>query len=153
MPRILVNFFILSLAKQKWHCPASRVELPLGGTQSFAPFTNYWTVYCSTSLSHWQKSLLSRIAESGMACLCMLWILIWLTFNHFDSKYSCSPKGYPQNGHILWLALLVPGLASQLLEFPLINYRYYWFVEISQVWAFKNVSLMMLNLWCQLDVN
>ena len=73
-------------------------------------------------------------------------------FSYFESQYSCSPKGYPQNGHTLWLALLVPGLASLLLEFPPINYRYFWFVEIWQVWAFKNVSLMMLNLLCQLDV-
>lgn len=51
-------------------------------------------------------------------------------FSYFESQYSCSPKGYPQNGHTLWLVLLVPGLASLLLEFPPINYRYFWFAEI-----------------------
>lgn len=87
-----------------------------------------------------------------MVSLWMLQILIWLTLVTLSQNILALLRGILRMV-TLWLALLVPGLVSLLLEFPPINYRYFWFVEIWQVWAFKNVSLMMLNLRCQLDVS
>lgn len=89
-----------------------------------------------------RKAFCLWITDSRVVYLHMLWIHIWLPFNYFEPKCSpCSPK----SGHTRWPALLAPGFVCLFLEFLPMKYRYFLFVEIWQLWTFKNIQNIPLR--------
>lgn len=89
-----------------------------------------------------RKAFCLWITDSRVVYLHMLWIHIWLPFNYFEPKCSpCSPK----SGHTRWPTLLAPGFVCLFLEFLPMKYRYFLFVEIWQLWTFKNIQNIPLR--------